>query len=145
MFCHAEPQAKLVAIQVDSLSTSHVYGLSANGNLYVFRTSNLLQSPEAKNCYLETKIKVAEQAYNMITVKGGIVIDTDLGSLYLNASTFVVNRFAKNPNYELPKPTKIPFNSRIYEFKTQSTSLILTSSMELFELFIPYVQKEQNS
>ena len=118
IFCTAEPDSRLVSAHVDSLSSGHVYGLSDDGYLYVFKTSNLLQSPEATDCYLDTKFKVAESAKSMVTVKGGIVIDTEQGSFYLNASTFMINRFARSAQYELPKPKPCPFGTDIYEFKT---------------------------
>jgi len=81
----------------------------------------------------------------MITVKGGIIIDAEGESLFLNASTFMINRFVRNVKYELPKPQLCPFGTDIYEFKTQHASLILTSKMELFDLQMPYVKKEQTS
>jgi len=78
-------------------------------------------------------------------VKGGIIVDTENGSLFLNASTFMINRLSRNSNYELPKPVPCPFGTNIYEFKTQTASLILTSKMELFELSMPFIKKEEES
>ena len=42
VFCRAEPDSQLVAAHVDALSSGHVYGLSKDGFVYVFKTSNLL-------------------------------------------------------------------------------------------------------
>lgn len=54
----------------------------------------------------------------------------------------MINRFARNAQYELPKPKLCPFGTDIYEFKTSFASLILTSDMELYELHTPFIKKE---
>jgi hypothetical protein len=66
-----------VAAHVDALSSGHVYGLSSDGYVFVFKTSNLLQNPEANECLLDTKFRIAEQATDMVTVKGGIIVETN--------------------------------------------------------------------
>jgi hypothetical protein len=57
----------------------------------------------------------------------------------------MVNRFTRNPQYELPKPVSCPFGTDILEFKTQLASFILTSKMELYELTMPFIKKESVS
>lgn len=145
IYCRAERDTQLVAAQVDALSSGHVYGLSTDGYVFVFKTSNLLQNPEASECFLDTKFRVANKATDMATVKGGIIVKTDQGSLFLNASTFMVNRHTRSAVYELPKPVVCPFSTNIHEFKTTHTSLLLTENMEIYELMIPYIKKEEFS
>lgn len=43
------------------MSAGYVFGLDKEGTIFVFKTSNLLITPEATECILDTKIKVNSQ------------------------------------------------------------------------------------
>ena len=86
--CFASHDAILTSAQVDYTSSGYVYGLSASSQeIYVFRTSNLLSTPEATDCTFEMKFKLREtplleraretnQTLKMAltTVKGGLIV-----------------------------------------------------------------------
>lgn len=54
-----------------------MYGLSKDGYIFVFRTSNLLLQPDATECRLDTKFKVLDSGKSIITVRGGILVESD--------------------------------------------------------------------
>jgi hypothetical protein len=39
----------------DAISAGIIYGLGSDGFVYVFRTSNLLQKPDATECLFQSK------------------------------------------------------------------------------------------
>ena len=60
---------------IDSVSAGHTYAITDSGELYVFRTSNLLSSPDPTECRFEAKFKTVDTAANLVAVKGGLLID----------------------------------------------------------------------
>jgi hypothetical protein len=104
VYCRAEET--LVAAVTDGFSAGHVYGLSKTGTVFVFRTSNLLLTPDTTECTLEAKVQAASSGYKMISIKGGLLVKSDLTAdyVYLNTSTFMLNRIKQFPDFELPEP-----------------------------------------
>lgn len=92
MHCHAEET--IVAAVTDGISAGLVYGLSTNGTVFVFRTSNLVTSSDVTECTLDTKIQVAQGGYKMISIKGGLLLKPEKFAdyIYLNTTTFMINR-----------------------------------------------------
>ena len=87
-FCTAGHDAILTSAQADYTSAGYVYGLSSSTEeIYVFRTSNLLATPEAIECTFEMKFKLQDtpmleraRATNqtlqmvMTSIKGGLLV-----------------------------------------------------------------------
>jgi len=67
------------------LSASIVYGLSKKSNeVFIFKTSNLMITPEANDCKYMTKLKLPDEMakaheVRMTAVKGGLFLSSDLG------------------------------------------------------------------
>lgn len=104
----------------------------------MFRTSNLLLTPDATECSLEAKMQAASSGYKMISIKGGLLVKSDLFSdyVYLNTSTFMLNRGKQFPDYELPVPQATFFKGNLFEFRTGgSSSLLLEQQDDLLSLF----------
>ena len=106
--CKSPMDTELVVAATDSMSAGHIFGLSKQGVVYIFRTSNLLQAPEATECYLDTHFTVftalneGEEAVGLKTVKGGIIVSTSMErNFYVNATTFMLERFNPYAIYEL--------------------------------------------
>jgi hypothetical protein len=59
--CRADHESILIKAVTDKMSAGYVFGLDNEGTIFVFKTSNLLVTPEATECILETKIKVNAQ------------------------------------------------------------------------------------
>lgn len=76
-----------------------MYGLSKDGYIFVFRTSNLLIQPDATECRLDTKFKVLDSGKSITTVRGGILVESDHEKVYLNASTFMLQRHSVISEY----------------------------------------------
>ena len=55
VMCRAEHDVVFVAAVADGLSAGHTFGLSADGWIFVYKTSNLIQKADATECYLEAK------------------------------------------------------------------------------------------
>lgn len=78
VYCRAEET--LIAAVTDGFSAGHVYGLSKTGTVFVFRTSNLLLTPDATECTLEAKVQAAHSGYKMMSIKGGLLVQSDLAA-----------------------------------------------------------------
>ena len=109
-----------------------MYGLSKTGTVFVFRTSNLLLTPDATECTLEAKVQAASSGYKMISIKGGLLVKSDLASdyVYLNTSTFMLNRIKQFPDFELPVPHATLFKGNLFEFRAGGTSSLLLEQLD---------------
>ena len=114
----------------------------------MFRTSNLLQAPEASDCHLDTHFQVFtpldehETATGFKTVKGGIIFSTSHGrNFYMNATTFMLERFNPYAVYELHPAVPCPFSAGVIDYATSGGVLIMTVDGELYDLQVPYTKK----
>ena len=93
--CRADHESILIKAVTDKLSDGYVFGLDNEGTIFVFKTSNLLVTPEATECILETKIKVntlKSEVYfiGFKSVKGGLVVSmSDGNNLFYNTTSLM--------------------------------------------------------
>ena len=99
VMCKAAHYIRLVDVQVDYLSASIVYGLSKKSNeIFIFKTSNLMITPEASECKYLTKVALPDEMkkaheVRMTAVKGGLFLSSDHGQItYFNTSALVLNK-----------------------------------------------------
>jgi hypothetical protein len=121
------------------MSAGHIFGLSSDGEIFVFKTSNLLQQPEAVECYIDTKFRAItlaedEQLLGLKSIKGGLIVSSNKGNLYFNATTFMLERLHQYSNYQIASAVGSPLSHDSIEYVTSAGSLVLTADFELFEV-----------
>jgi len=106
--CKAAHYISLVDAQVDYMSASIVYGLSKKSNeVFIFKTSNLMITPEANDCKFLTKFSLPDEMaksheIRMTAVKGGLFLSSDEGQInYFNTSALVGNKHGSPAMFNL--------------------------------------------
>lgn len=113
VMCAVSHDIELTAVQTDYSSSIFMYGLAPKTQeIYVFRTSNLLSTPVALTCDVETKIPLLKSplsddpsvVMSMQNVKGGLLVDISTDTMegelqYYNVTQFTHKRHEERPVY----------------------------------------------
>jgi hypothetical protein len=76
LLCRGDHGTNFISATTDGLSAGHIYGLAADGNVYLFRTSNLLRSADPSECHFVTKFFAVKQPIGFKSIKGGLVVSS---------------------------------------------------------------------
>lgn len=110
--CRGQHDTSFVMAAADAVSAGITYGLSSDGFVSVFRTSNLLQKPDASECVFQSKFKAIQDPVGILAVIGGVVVSSETHSFYFDTKTL-----QKKP---------CPFDHTAKQFLTSQGSLVLT-------------------